>query len=61
MKKILMLHGINHNMFGKHDPVQYCTETLADIDQALETLAPSSACTLRVWRLIECLQGYAGA
>jgi len=21
--KILMLHGINHNMFGKRDPAQY--------------------------------------
>ena len=38
MKKILMLHGINHNMFGKRDPVQYGTVTLADIDQALQTL-----------------------
>jgi 3-dehydroquinate dehydratase-2 len=39
MKKILMLHGINHNMFGKRNPVQYGTATLADIDQALHTLA----------------------
>ena len=39
MKKILMLQGINHNMFGKRDPVQYGTVTLADIDQALQTLA----------------------
>jgi len=39
MRKILMLHGINHNMFGKRDPVQYGTVTLADIDQALQTLA----------------------
>jgi 3-dehydroquinate dehydratase II len=39
MKKILMLHGINHNMFGKRDPVQYGTVTLADIDQSLQTLA----------------------
>ena len=30
--KILMLHGINHNMFGKRDPVQYGTVTLAEID-----------------------------
>ena len=35
MKKILMLHGINHNMFGKRDPVQYGTITLAEIDGAL--------------------------
>jgi 3-dehydroquinate dehydratase-2 len=39
VKKILMLHGINHNMFGKRDPVQYGTVTLADIDHALQSLA----------------------
>jgi 3-dehydroquinate dehydratase-2 len=38
MKKILMLHGINHNMFGKRDPVQYGTITLAQIDAALRKL-----------------------
>jgi 3-dehydroquinate dehydratase II len=35
---ILMLHGINHNMFGKRDPAQYGTITLAEIDQKLRTL-----------------------
>lgn len=39
MKKILMLHGINHNMFGKRDPVQYGTITLAEIDKSLQDLA----------------------
>jgi 3-dehydroquinate dehydratase-2 len=34
-----MLHGINHNMFGKRDPVQYGTATLADIDAQLQALA----------------------
>jgi 3-dehydroquinate dehydratase II len=38
MKKILMLHGINHNMFGKRDPVQYGTITLAEIDDHLREL-----------------------
>jgi 3-dehydroquinate dehydratase-2 len=38
MKKILMLHGINHNMFGKRDPVQYGTITLAEIDDNLRKL-----------------------
>jgi 3-dehydroquinate dehydratase-2 len=33
--KILMLHGINHNMFGKRDPRQYGTTTLAEIDARL--------------------------
>jgi 3-dehydroquinate dehydratase-2 len=39
MKKFLMLHGINHNMFGKRDPAQYGTITLAEIDAALKKLA----------------------
>lgn len=38
MKKILMLHGINHDMFGKRDPVQYGTITLAEIDTAMQSL-----------------------
>lgn len=38
MKTILMLHGINHNMFGKRDPVQYGTITLAEIDAQLQAL-----------------------
>ena len=36
--KILMLHGINHNMFGKRDPKQYGTITLAQIDTQLQAL-----------------------
>ena len=36
--KILMLHGINHNMFGKRDPKQYGTTTLAEIDATLQAL-----------------------
>lgn len=36
--KILMLHGINHNMFGKRDPKQYGTTTLAEIDARLQEL-----------------------
>jgi 3-dehydroquinate dehydratase-2 len=36
--KILMLHGVNHNMFGKRDPVQYGTITLAEINESLQTL-----------------------
>ncbi len=36
--KILMLHGINHNMFGKRDPAQYGTITLEQIDDALVAL-----------------------
>lgn len=35
---VLMLHGINHNMFGKRDPRQYGTITLAQIDEQLRAL-----------------------
>ena len=38
MKKILMLHGINHAMFGKRDPKQYGTITLDEINAALVAL-----------------------
>jgi 3-dehydroquinate dehydratase II len=36
--KILMLHGVNHNMFGQRDPKHYGTLTLADIDGKLQAL-----------------------
>jgi len=36
--KVLMLHGINHNMFGKRDPAQYGTITLSEIDAQLLAL-----------------------
>ena len=36
---LLVLHGINLNMFGQRDPAQYGTATLADIDAALQALA----------------------
>jgi len=37
--KILVLHGINLNMFGKRDPAQYGTITLDEIDARLRSLA----------------------
>jgi len=43
MKRILMLHGINHNMFGKRDPVQYGTITLAEIDAKMRDVAKELA------------------
>jgi len=36
--KILMLHGINHNMFGKRDAKQYGTITLDQINEQLAAL-----------------------
>ena len=36
--KILVLNGINLNMFGKRDPATYGTATLAEIDAKLHAL-----------------------
>jgi len=35
---ILLLNGINLNMFGKRDPAQYGTTTLAEIDRQVTAL-----------------------
>ncbi|MFO1363661.1 MAG: type II 3-dehydroquinate dehydratase [Burkholderiales bacterium] len=37
--KFLILHGINLDMFGKRDPAQYGTATLAEIDARAQALA----------------------
>lgn len=39
MKKVMLLHGINHNMFGKRDPKQYGTITLDEINGKVNALA----------------------
>ena len=39
MKKILVLHGVNLDMFGERDPAQYGTITLAEIDDKIRSLA----------------------
>jgi 3-dehydroquinate dehydratase-2 len=39
--KVLILHGINLNMFGQRDPAQYGTATLVDINQGLQALGQS--------------------
>ena len=36
--KIIVLNGVNLNMFGKRDPAQYGTITLAEIDGQLQKL-----------------------
>ena len=36
--KVLVLHGVNLNMFGRRDPKQYGTITLAEIDARLAAL-----------------------
>ncbi|HEX9550705.1 MAG TPA: type II 3-dehydroquinate dehydratase, partial [Candidatus Limnocylindrales bacterium] len=37
--KVLVLHGVNLDMFGKRDPKQYGTVTLAEIDAQLADVA----------------------
>ena len=36
MKKVMMLHSVNHNMYGKRDPEQYGTITLDEINDVIE-------------------------
>jgi 3-dehydroquinate dehydratase-2 len=48
--KILTLHGINLNMFGKRDPKHYGTITLAQIDERLRALGQELGCE------VECFQ-----
>ena len=48
--KILVLHGINLNMFGKRDPTHYGTITLAEIDAQLQALGKEFGVT------VECFQ-----
>ncbi len=37
--KVLVLNGINLNMFGKRDPAHYGTATLEQIDTSIQNLA----------------------
>lgn len=39
MARILVMHGVNLNMFGKRDPKQYGTETLEGINEKIAALA----------------------
>ena len=50
MKKILVLHGVNLNMFGKRDPKLYGTITLAQIDAQLKKLAKELGVTLTAFQ-----------
>ena len=50
MTTILMLHGINHNMFGKRDPAQYGTTTLAEIDGGLLALSEELGVSLETFQ-----------
>ena len=50
MKKVLVLHGVNLNMFGKRDPAQYGTITLQQINEQIAALASQLGCE------VECYQ-----
>ena len=48
--KVLVLHGVNLDMFGKRDPAQYGTITLAEIDAQLLTLASELGADLETFQ-----------
>ena len=48
--KILVLHGINLNMFGRRDPATYGTVTLAEIDARIEALASELGVTVETFQ-----------
>ncbi len=48
--KILVLHGINLNMFGKRDPAQYGVATLAEIDSSLVALGNQLGATVQAFQ-----------
>jgi len=50
MKKLLVLNGINLNMFGKRDPAQYGTVTLDQINKEVKALG------LELGFEVECFQ-----
>ena len=48
--KILMLHGINLNMFGKRDPAQYGTITLGEINASVTALGQELGATVETYQ-----------
>ena len=50
MEKILIIHGVNLNMFGKRDPGQYGTITLDEINQQLKELAKELGCVVETFQ-----------
>jgi len=50
MKKILVLHGVNLNMFGMRDPTQYGTVTLEEINDRLKKLAEEMGVELEAFQ-----------
>ena len=48
--KILMLHGINLNMFGKRDPQQYGTITFDEINASVSALGQELGATVEAFQ-----------
>ena len=55
MSKVLVLNGINLNMFGKRDPTHYGTTNLAEID------AQVSALGRKLGYEVECFQNFSNS
>lgn len=51
--KILVLHGVNLNMFGKRDKSQYGTITLDEINNQLFELAKQLDCEVEIFQTNE--------
>jgi 3-dehydroquinate dehydratase-2 len=50
MRKVLVLHGVNLNMFGKRDPGTYGTVTFEEINQRLHALAKELGVELETYQ-----------
>lgn len=50
MKRVLVLHGVNLNMFGKRDSAHYGTITFNEINERLEQLAQELGCTIETFQ-----------
>ncbi len=48
--RILVLHGVNLNMFGRRDTAHYGTASLAEINAALEKLADGLGASLEIFQ-----------
>lgn len=47
--KILLLHSVNHSMFGKRDPEQYGTITLDEINEKTQAVADKLGVELEIF------------
>ncbi|MCR4666181.1 MAG: type II 3-dehydroquinate dehydratase [Desulfovibrio sp.] len=50
MSRLLLLHGVNLNMFGRRDPKQYGTHTLEYINNACQKLARELGAELTIFQ-----------